>query len=135
MTMLKLAVVGIGFAPTYDMAGVFRAPLPSPVVHVDGAVFSTWMLLLLVQTGLISANRVAWHRKLGVVGFLLACVMVVVAVLTAAHVALRLKTVPNSEPILGRLLVVPFTDAFDFVVLAGFAYATPFVRTRLRTRD
>jgi hypothetical protein len=65
----------------------------------------------------------------------MACAMVVVAVLTATNVALRLKTVPNSEPILGRLLVVPFTDAFHFAVLAGFAYAAPFIRNRLRTRD
>ena len=80
------------------------------------------MLLLLVQTGLISAKRVGWHRTLGIAGFLLACVMVVVAMLTAADLAFRLKAVPNSEPILG-FLVVPFVDAFDFAVLAGFAYA------------
>jgi hypothetical protein len=117
-----LAVVAIGFAPTYYMAGVFRAPLPSPILHVHGALFSTWMLLLMVQSGLISAKRVDWHRRLGVAGFLLACVMVVAAILGAANLALRLKAVPNSEPTLG-FLVVPFTDAFDFAVLAGFAYA------------
>jgi hypothetical protein len=122
ITLLLMAVVVIGFAPTYYFAGVFRAPLPSPMVHVHGAVFSSWMLLLLVQTGLISAKRVAWHRNLGVAGFLLACVMVVVATLTAADLAFRLKAVPNSEPTLG-FLVVPFVDAFDFAVLAGFAYA------------
>lgn len=122
MTILLLAVVVIGFAPTYFLAGIFRAPLPSPMVHVHGAVFSSWMLLLLVQTGLISAKRVGWHRNLGVAGFLLASVMVVVAMLTAADLAARLKAVPNSEPTLG-FLVVPFVDAFDFAVLAGFAYA------------
>jgi hypothetical protein len=122
MTILLLATVVIGFAPTYYLAGVFRAPLPSPMVHVHGAVFSSWMLLLLVQTGLISAKRVGWHCNLGVAGFVLACVMVVVAMLTAADLAARLKTVPNSEPTLS-FLVVPFVDAFDFAVLAGFAYA------------
>ncbi len=122
MTILLLATVVIGFAPTYYLAGVFRAPLPSPMVHIHGAVFSSWMLLLLVQTGLISAKRVGWHRNLGVAGFLLACVMVVVAMLTAADLAARLKAVPNSEPTLS-FLVVPFVDAFDFAVLAGFAYA------------
>ena len=122
MTILLLATVVIGFAPTYYLAGVFRAPLPSPMVHVHGAVFSSWMLLLLVQTGLISAKRVGWHRNLGVAGFLLASVMVVVAMLTAADLAARLKAVPNSEPTLS-FLVVPFVDAFDFAVLAGFAYA------------
>ena len=122
MTLLLVAVVAIGFAPTYYLAGVFRAPLPSRIVHVHGAVFSTWMILLIVQTGLISAKRVGWHRKLGVAGFLLACGMVVTVILTAADFALRAKGAPNSEQLLG-LLVVPFTDAFTFAVLAGFAYA------------
>lgn len=122
ITLLLMAAVVIGFAPSYYLAGVFRAPLPSPMVHVHGAVFSSWMVLLLVQTGLISAKRVGWHRNLGVAGFLLACVMVVVAMLTAADLAARLKAVPNSEPTLS-FLVVPFVDAFDFAVLAGFAYA------------
>ena len=122
ITILLLAVVAIGFAPSYYLAGVFRAPLPSPMVHVHGAVFSSWMVLLLVQTGLISAKRIGWHRNLGVAGFLLAGVMVAVAILTAADLAARLKAVPNSEPVLS-FLVVPFVDAFNFAVLAGFAYA------------
>jgi hypothetical protein len=33
------------------------------------------MLLLQVQTGLISAKRVSWHRNLGLAGFLLARVL------------------------------------------------------------
>jgi len=122
MTLLLVAVVAIGFGPTYYLSGVFRAPLPSRIVHIHGAVFSTWMILLVVQTGLISAKRVDWHRKLGVVGFLLACGMVVTVVLTAADFARRAKAAPNSEALL-TLLVVPFTDAVSFAVLAGFAYA------------
>ena len=122
MTLLLVAVVAIGFAPTYYLAGVFRAPLPSRIVHIHGAVFSTWMILLVVQTGLISTKRVGWHRKLGVAGFLLACGMVVTVLLTAADFAMRAKAIPNSEPLL-TLLVVPFTDATAFAVLAGFAYA------------
>lgn len=122
ITLLLVAVVAIGFAPTYYLAGVFRAPLPSRIVHIHGAIFSSWMILLVVQTGLISAKRVGWHRNLGVAGFLLACAMVVTVVLTAADFAFRAKAIPNSEPLL-TLLVVPFTDASAFAVLAGFAYA------------
>ena len=68
ITLLLVVVVAIGFGPTYYLAGVFRAPLPSRIVHIHGAVFSTWMILLVVQTGLISTRRVEWHRKLGVAG-------------------------------------------------------------------
>jgi hypothetical protein len=122
MTVLLTAVVAIGFAPTYYLAGGFRAPLPSRIVHIHAAVFSTWMILLIVQTGLISAKRVGWHRKLGMAGFVLAIAMVVMVVLTAAGFAVRVKGSPSMERLLG-LLAVTFTDAFDFAVLAGFAYA------------
>jgi hypothetical protein len=56
-----------------------------------------------------------------VAGFLLACLMAIMAVLVAADLAARLRGVPNSEPILYSL-IVPFTDAFNFAVLIGFAY-------------
>ena len=122
MALLLVAVVAIGFAPTYYLVGGFRAPLPSRIVHIHAAVFSTWMILLVVQTGLISARRVGWHRNLGLAGFMLAGAMVVTVVLTAADFAMRAKGAPNEELLLG-LLAITFTDAFDFAVLAGFAYA------------
>ena len=122
MAILLTAVVAIGFAPTYYLAGVFRAPLPNPILHIHAAVFTGWMLLLLVQTGLVSAKKVHLHRKLGVAGFLLACLMVVMALLTASDAMARAKASPNSEAILGSL-VVSFVEAFVFGTLAASAYA------------
>ena len=120
--LLEVGAVALGFWPTYYGAGVFLAPLPSLIVHIHGAVFSLWMVLLLVQSGLISVRQIAWHRRLGVAGFLVACCMPVLAVLVAAGVAARLKGAPNSEPDLYSL-IIPFTDAFDFAALTGCAYA------------
>ncbi len=122
MVLLLIAVVAIGFGPTYYGAGVFRAPLPSPIVHIHGAVFSTWMLLLLVQTGLISARKVNWHRTLGMGGFVLAALMVIAAFLVFADLAARVKTLSNSEAIVS-LLSIPFIDAFNFGVLAAMAFS------------
>jgi hypothetical protein len=122
MILLQIAVVVIGFGPTYYLAGGPRAPLPSVVVQIHAAVFTTWMLLLFVQTGLVSARRISWHRKLGVAGFLLACIMVVMAVLVAADEAARVKPLPISESV-SSLLVFPFEAAFEFAILIGFAFA------------
>jgi hypothetical protein len=118
--ILLLAVVAIGFAPTYYLAVGLRASRPSKVVHVHAVIFSTWMLMLLLQTGLISARQVRWHRTLGVAGFALACAMVVCVVLTGADLATRVEGNPNAEAMLG-LLSIAFTAAFDFAVLTGFA--------------
>src|ERR1700719_4551859 len=84
MAVLLLGSVFVGFAPSYYLAGMFHAPLPSLIVHLHGAAFSCWILLLVTQTSLVSAGRVDIHRRLGIAGFLLACLMVVLGVL-AAH--------------------------------------------------
>ena len=38
---------------------------------------SAWVALLLLQTTFIAARRVTWHRRLGVVGAILAVFLVV----------------------------------------------------------
>src|SRR5205823_2451787 len=69
MAVLLCICVYIGFSPTYFGVGMLRAPLPSPILHVHGAIFTLWMLLFTVQAALISARRVKWHRTFGTVAF------------------------------------------------------------------
>jgi FtsH-binding integral membrane protein len=118
MIVLMLAAVALGFAHTYYLAGVFNAPLPSRIIHIHGAVFSLWMLLLLAQTLLVTASRVDLHRKLGLAGFLLAGVMVVLGVLGAAD-ALR-RQMPPPDPL--SFSIVPVTSMMLFGGLMALAY-------------
>lgn len=122
MVILLFASVAIGFAHTYYLAGITRAPLPSRIIHIHGFVFSIWMILLLVQTALISAKKVALHRKLGMAGFVLACIMFVLALLAGANLLTRAPGTPDPAFFV-RLSVVPFSNAFEFAILAAFAYA------------
>jgi hypothetical protein len=89
MVVLILATVFLGFAKTYFLAGMFRAALPSWVIHIHAAAFTSWILLLIVQTSLISAGRVAVHRRLGVVGFALAGLMVILGSMAATDLLRR----------------------------------------------
>jgi hypothetical protein len=82
MSLLILGMVFVGFAHTYYLAGVFHAKLPSLLVHVHGALFSCWILLLIAQVTLVAAGRLNWHMRLGVSGMLLAALMVVVGFAT-----------------------------------------------------
>jgi hypothetical protein len=116
---LLLITACAGFAPTYYLAGIFRAPLPSPIIHVHGAIFSCWILLLITQTSLISGHRVDIHRRLGVWGFALACVMVVVGVLAAIN-ALARGFPPGRDPL--AFFIIPMTDMVIFPVLIFFAF-------------
>lgn len=43
-------------------------PPSPPIVHLHGLVFVTWMLLLLVQAGLVNAGNLKLHRSLGMWG-------------------------------------------------------------------
>jgi hypothetical protein len=68
MALLMLVTVFVGFAPSYYLAGLFRAALASPIIHVHGALFSCWILLRVTQTSLVSAGRGDVHRRLGMAG-------------------------------------------------------------------
>ncbi len=82
MSVLQLAIIVIGFAPSYFLRGAVFAPLPSVLVHLHGAVFSSWIFLFVLQSSLISAGNIRLHRKLGVLGAVLAGLMVVLGTLT-----------------------------------------------------
>lgn len=117
--LLMLATVYAGFARTYYQAGVFRAPLPSLIIHVHGAVFSTWILLLVTQTSLVSAGRLDIHRRLGMAGFVLASLMVIIGVLAATDSLVR-ADFPGRDA--RFFYIVPLTDMLIFATLIFFAY-------------
>jgi hypothetical protein len=55
-----------GFGMTYLLPmsrGAF--PPAPPIVHLHGLIFMSWMILLVVQAGLVGAGNVKLHRSLG----------------------------------------------------------------------
>jgi len=120
MSFVMLLTVFAGFARTYFLAGVFSAPLPNLLIHVHGAAFSCWILLLIVQTSLVSAGRIDIHRRLGIAGFLLGCSMVVLGVLAATDSLRRGGSPPNPDP--KSFYIVPLTDLLVFGTLLFFAF-------------
>jgi len=117
---LMLATVLIGFGPTYYLAGVFNAPLPSWIIHVHGALFSCWMLLLVAQNSLAWAGRVDIHKKLGLLGFVMACLMVVVGWTAATDRLVRGTAPPGLDTYF--FYIVPMTDMVIFATLIFFAF-------------
>ncbi len=120
MAVMMLAAVFVGFAPTYYLAGLLRAPLPSATIHVHGAVFSCWILLLITQTSLVSAHRMDLHKRLGIAGFLLACLMVIVGAMAATDRLARASAPPNFDPYF--FYIIPMTDMLIFATLIFFAF-------------
>jgi FtsH-binding integral membrane protein len=124
MAVLLLGSVFLGFAHTYYLAGMFHAPLPSAIIHVHGALFSSWILFLLAQTTLVAARRTDVHRRIGIAGFLLACFMVVVGVWAATNSLARSGGPPGIDA--KTFYIIPMTDMLIFAVLVFFAYRARF---------
>jgi hypothetical protein len=119
-SLLMLVVVYEGFSPTYYRAGLFHAPLPSFIIHVHAVAFSCWMLLLVIQTTLVSAGRVAIHRRLGIAGFLLGCSMLILGVWSATDSMARGVAPPGVNP--KSFYIVSMSEMLIFGTLLFLAF-------------
>jgi hypothetical protein len=120
MAILLCAIVVVGFSPTYFGAGMFRAPLPSPILHVHGAAFTLWMLLYLIQSAFISARRVAWHRSLGTIAFGLPPIMVVLGLIAAIDALHRGVRIGPLDPAVSLSLPLLGISWFAIVIFAAW---------------
>jgi FtsH-binding integral membrane protein len=120
MAALLLATVFTGFARTYYLAGVFNAPLPSLIIHLHGAAFTCWILLLITQTSLVAGGRLDIHRRMGIAGFLLAGLMVLLGVLAATDSLAHRASPTGLDPKV--FYIVPLTDMLIFSTLILFAF-------------
>lgn len=115
MSLAFMAAVFIGFARTYYLKGYYQAPSLTLLVHTHGLVFTSWILLFITQTALIAKKRVALHRRLGVLGAVLAGLLVILGV-TTAIVAARRNFAAGDQGALG-FLAFPFGDMLAFAIL------------------
>jgi hypothetical protein len=114
-------LVFAGFARTYYLKGVFDTPELPRLVHVHGIVMTLWVALFVAQVRLVSSRRVDLHRKLGVVGGVLAAAVVVVGAITAVVAARKGVSPPEVPPL--AFLAIPLGDLVVFSVLVGTALA------------
>jgi hypothetical protein len=63
--LMSLAVL-YGFSRSYYLKLAFGTPVLTPLFHLHGALFTSWMVLLTAQAALVAARRTPLHRRLGV---------------------------------------------------------------------
>jgi hypothetical protein len=110
------AIVVAGFMPSYYFKSLFTTPALPWLLHLHGAVMTSWFALFLLQTCLVQARRVRWHRRLGVLGGVIALLVVVVGAIVAFHAAAREVQAHTPD---GPLMVAIL--GFDCVNLPLFA--------------
>jgi hypothetical protein len=133
MSIAAVITVFAGFAPTYYLRPYFNTTPLIPLLHLHGLVFTSWLTLFLIQTTLVAAHRTDIHRRLGILGGVIATLMILIGVSTAV-----IRASQGATPVAGvsplSFLVIPLGDMFVFAILvgAGFYYRRrPDVHKRL----
>lgn len=120
MAIAILITVFAGFSRTYFLKAHYGTPELSLLLHVHGVVFTTWVLFFLAQTSLVASGRTDLHRRMGVLGAVLAGLVLIVGTTTAI---LRVKG--GSAPVPGvpslSFLAIPLFDMLVFGILVGTA--------------
>ena len=120
-----LLVAYVGFARSFFLRPVFPEwPSPSePIFYVHGVFFSAWCVLLVLQAILVGVGRTDVHRKVGVLGVVIALGMVILGV-AGALIAANRPTGFNGVPVPPlQFLVVPLFDIAFFSVFVALGVA------------
>ncbi len=126
LTVALLVAVLLGFSRTFFLRPWFQEwahahGAPEPFFYFHGAVFFAWFLLLVVQTALVAARRVAVHRRLGWLGAGLAAGVIVLGT-AGALIAARRPTGFMDVPIPPlQFLAVPLVDIALFGIFVALA--------------
>ena len=118
LTLFLFATVVAGFWASYYgtlLSGGVERPL---VMHVHGAVFTGWMLLLLLQVGLAASGRVHMHRRVGKAGIWYgALVFVMGCIVTIAAPVMHLRAGRWTNDFAASFLLLPIGD---MILFGGF---------------
>ena len=122
MAVVLALVVLAGFGRTYYFRffdggpqATFSGGPFTTLVHLHGALFTSWVLLFVVQTALVATRRIAVHRRLGMAGAGLAVAMIGVGLTTAVASARRGGAPPGVDPL--AFMAIPFFDMLVFASL------------------
>jgi hypothetical protein len=118
MALTAMVWVGVlsGFG-TESFRHILKHGLDFPlIVHFHAVAFVGFLVLFTVQVGLIRNGRIDLHRRLGIMGAVLAALMVVLGPATAIVVHMHEFAATGATP---EFLAVQFTDILAFGTLAG----------------
>jgi hypothetical protein len=120
MTVAMAACIFSGFTLTYwqpMMAGTM-VPLP-PIVHLHGAFYFAWIVLLMLQASLIGRGSLALHRSIGTFGITIATGVLVTGLLLTLMFG-RVSP-PDTTPSYYDFMFLGFTAILGFGLLFTLA--------------
>lgn len=132
-----VVTVLVGFVPTSleKLAAVQAGQRPplSPTLHAHTITMASWMVLLLAQVGLAATGRIARHRRVGNLAFVIAPLVMLAMILQTRAAWLDLAALPpgvldpatlaTTKQFLANLLPEQIRAIVLFGVFVGWALA------------
>jgi hypothetical protein len=129
IAVLTAAIVFAGFARIFFLNGLFaKLHLPSLFI-LHGIVFSSWLVILVTQSALVSARRIRIHQKLGYASIAVVVAMFTLGWIMSVQAAQRGFTPPGGPPPLSFLAF----QIFGLVLFTGMVGAGYLLRNRPET--
>jgi hypothetical protein len=116
--LVALLVVFVGFSRSYYLKALFGTPALPLLPHVHGVIMTSWFVLFLVQTWLVSTRRVTVHRTLGKGGAVLVALILIIGTMVAIRAAARDRLTHDDAL---YFLVIPLGDLVAFAGTVGTA--------------
>jgi hypothetical protein len=119
MSVAILITVFAGFSRTFFLRPYFQTQPLLPLLIAHGIIFSGWIVLFVTQTTLVATKRTRIHMRLGILGGVLASLMIVIGMYTAIVRAKGPSPIPDVNPL--AFLTIPLGDMLLFGILVGAA--------------
>ncbi|NRA29303.1 MAG: hypothetical protein HRU11_03495 [Parvularculaceae bacterium] len=111
IVLITIVISGFSVAAFQRPGGPLAVPL---FLHLHGALFLSWFILLAVQAGLISVGAHAWHKRLGMMSLGVAIAIVIVGYLVVANAVATPGAIIAGRP-------APLGAIFPVLDILGFA--------------
>ena len=119
MAFLMLAIIFVGFMPSFYLRGLVHYPRPNPTlppaVMLHGLAFTAWLLIFVAQTQFVAAGRRDLHIQLGQAAFLLGVALIPIMYLTAVWQVARANQNPFTDPL--NWTIVPLSGIIPFAII------------------
>ncbi|MCE9523972.1 MAG: hypothetical protein K8S25_16265 [Alphaproteobacteria bacterium] len=121
MSIASVAILFVGFAPSFYLKPIIQAPPPLSMLTIaHGVVGTLWMALFIAQAAFISTGRPALHRQMGMMGALLFGLMAMLGFWTAITAGKLGHAPPESAPPLA-FMALPLIGMAASLLLVALA--------------